>query len=95
MKQSGPFNISNFLICGKVLLFTFCLFTFPALFWPGEEEGLSAIVGVDMAVEKGAVSSAAEFVTCWCVVEACDGIPERSDAVGAGYDQAGIAADLT
>ena len=34
-----------------------------ALFWPGEVEGLFAVVGVDMAVEEGAVASSAEFVT--------------------------------
>ena len=47
-----------------------------------------------MAVEKGAVSSAAEFVAGWCVMEACDGIPERSDTFRAWFYQAGIAADL-
>jgi len=82
---------------GKTLLFSFLLsFVFClALFWPCEVEGFSAIVGVDMTVEEGAVSSAAESVTCWCMMEACDGIPERPDTVGAGFDKAGIAADLT
>jgi len=34
----------------------------PDLFGPGKEKGLFAIVSVDMAVEKGAVAFAAEFV---------------------------------
>ena len=48
-----------------------------------------------MAVEECAVSSSAEFVAGWCVVETCDGIIEPSDTIGAGFDQAGVAADLT
>jgi hypothetical protein len=64
------------------------------LFWPGEVEGLSAVMGIDMAVEECAVASAAEFVACRCVMEACDSIPERPDAIGPRLDQYRISTDL-
>ena len=81
---------------GRLLIFAFLLFPFfcLALFWPGEVEGFFAVVGVNMAVEEGTVSSAAELVACWCVVEACDCIPERPDTIGAWLDQYWISADL-
>ena len=69
-------------------------FYFFALFWPGEVEGFFAVVGIDMAVKEGAVSPTAEFVARWCMMEACNDIPELSNAIGSGLDQTRIAPDL-
>ena len=56
------------------------------LFWPGKVEGFFAVVGINMAVEEGAVASAAELIARWCVMKTCDSIPERSDTIGAGFN---------
>ena len=63
LTRMGLFNVEFNKYGGGIVVF--CLFTFSFLlssdlFWPGEEEGLSAVVGVDMAVEEGAVASSAE-----------------------------------
>jgi len=64
------------------------------LFGPGEEEGLTAKVGADMAVEKGAVASAPEPVARGGVVETGNNIPELANTFGAWFDQTRVAADL-